>query len=373
MRTHQLQGIRGVAALLVAVGHCLGLFSIPLWFDHLKNYSNGHAAVVMFFLLSGFVLTLSLRKGTTKTHEFYIKRLFRIYPAWILACTISLFYLLFVHYRFPILNGSDWWSARFQAARLHPLYIAASYGGALAFLLPQGWTIFIEVVASLMMPFIAYSVLNRRKLFYAGLGIALLLSLTIGSRTYYGLLSYLVDFFLGAWLAAPPQFLLKAIKRAEPWTIAGLVSALVVLVAFRNVFPPGDELSVTAYNSGPTQFVEAMCCFWILAVVIHGGRPLKFLDIKPLSWLGEISFSFYLIHVPIMCLLAYPVSTLKLDTISLSFLLLFLTLPTSLFLSTLMYRFVERPSIELGQQALAKVMTRGSLLDRLGYRLPAGE
>jgi peptidoglycan/LPS O-acetylase OafA/YrhL len=52
MRTHQLQAIRGLAALLVAVGHCLGLFATPAWFSHLKNYSNGHAAVVMFFVLS---------------------------------------------------------------------------------------------------------------------------------------------------------------------------------------------------------------------------------------------------------------------------------------------------------------------------------
>ena len=372
MKTHQLQGIRGVAALLVAIGHCLGLFRTPAWFVHLKNYSNGHAAVVMFFLLSGFVLTYSLKKAAINSRDFYIKRLFRIYPAWVVGCTISLLYLLFVHYRYPILNGGDWWAARFQAARFRPLYIAASYTGALAFLLPQGWTIFVEVVASLLMPFIAYGVLRRRTLFHAALGLALLLSLTIGSRTYYGLLSYLVDFLLGAWLAAPPLLLIKAVKRTEPWTIVGLISALVVLIAFRNVFPaPGDELSLAAYNSGPLQCVEAICCFWILAVVIHGGRPLRFLNLKPLSWLGEISFSFYLIHVPIMCLLATVISTLKIDTVSLSFVLLFLTIPISLALSTLMYGYVERPGIALGQRVLAKINAAARPGDQLVFDPPA--
>ncbi len=326
----------------------------------------------MFFLLSGFVLTLSLHRGDTQTGTFYIKRLFRIYPAWIVACTVSLLYLLLLHYRFPITIGSDWWKARFQAERLRPLYIAASYGGALAFLLPQGWTIFIELVASLLMPFIAYGALRRRKLFYLAMGVCLMLSLTIGSRTYYGLLSYLVDFFLGAWLAEPPALVLALVRKAERWTIPCLITAVVVLLAYRNVFPPpGGELSLTAYNDGFTQLIEAVCCFWILAVVIHGARPLKLLDGKALSALGEISFSFYLIHVPLMCVLAQGVGLIKLDPILLSLLLLALTLPISLACATVMYRLVERPGIEFGKRAIAKGLAMIAASGRLRQKSSA--
>ena len=358
MRTHQLQGIRGLAALLVAIGHCLGLFATPAWFSSLKNYSNGHAAVVMFFVLSGFVLTLSLRDRHSAPGEFYTKRLLRIYPAWIVACALSLAYLTFVHYRYPIAGGGDWWRTRFLADRLHPLFIAASFAGALAFLLPQGWTIFVELAASLLMPLVAWSAMRRRALFYALMAMALVVSLAVGARTYYGVGSYLIDFILGAWLATPPRLFLKLIAAADRWAVSGLAAAALVLIAFRNVLPPGGELDATAYNDGLTQGVEAFCCVWVLAVVIHGARPLRWLNARAITALGEISYSFYLIHVPIMCLLATLVARLPMDPVWLSVTLLVVTLPPSLLAATLMYRFVERPGIALGRR----------LIERLGPR-----
>ena len=355
MKTHQLQGIRGLAALVVAIGHCLGLFATPAWFAQAKNYANGHAAVVMFFVLSGFVLTLSQRNKHDRPADFYVKRLLRIYPAWIAACAVSLAYLVLVHYRFPIAGGGDWWRARFQAERFHPLYIAASFAGALAFLLPQGWTIFVELVASALMPLIAWAALRRRRLFYALMAAALVVSLTMGGRSYYGVLSYLIDFLLGAWLAAPPDAFRRLIAVAEPFTIPGLVLAAAVLIAYRNLFPAGGDLDVAAYNDGLTQGVEALCCVWILGVVIHGPRPLRWLDARAISGLGEISYSFYLIHVPIMCLLATLVAPLPLDPIGRSLVLLALTLPPSLAAATLMYRWVERPGIALGRRLVERL------------------
>ena len=357
MKTHQLQGIRGLAALLVAVGHCLGLFATPAWFSRLKDYSNGHAAVVMFFVLSGFVLTLSLQNKHDAPAEFYLKRLFRIYPAWIVACAVSLGYLALVHFRFPIDGGSEWWSGRFLAERFHPIYIAASFAGALAFLLPQGWTIFVEVVASVLMPLIAWSAMRRRGLFYALMAAALIVSLTIGARTYYGLGSYLIDFFLGAWLATPPNAFRKAIAAAEPWTIPSLLLAVAILIAFRNLAPASADLGKTGYNDGLVQGVEALCCVWILGVAVYGSRPLRWLDGRVITGLGEISYSFYLIHLPIMCLLATLVARLPVGPIWRSLTLLAVTLPPSLAVSVLMYRLIERPGIALGRR-LAEALRR---------------
>jgi peptidoglycan/LPS O-acetylase OafA/YrhL len=357
-KTHQLQGIRGLAALLVAVGHCLGLFATPVWFARLKDYSNGHAAVVMFFVLSGFVLTLSLRDRHDAPAEFYVKRLFRIYPAWTFACAVSLAYLALVHFRFPIDGGSDWWRGRFLPERFHPIYIAASFAGALAFLLPQGWTIFVELVASALMPLIAWTAMRRRGLFYGLAAVALILSLTIGVHTYYGLASYLIDFFLGAWLATPPSAFRKVIAAAEPWAIPSLVLAVAILIAFRNLVPASADLGKTGYNEGWVQGVEALCCVWILGVAVYGSRPLRWLDGKAITGLGEISYSFYLIHLPIMCLLANLVARLPMDPIWRSLTLLAVTLPPSLVASVLMYRWIERPGIALGRRLVGRLRRR---------------
>jgi peptidoglycan/LPS O-acetylase OafA/YrhL len=359
IRTHQLQAIRGLAALLVAVGHCLGVFATPAWFSHLKNYSNGHAAVVMFFVLSGFVLTLSQKASADSPASFYIKRLFRIYPAWIVACTVSLAYLALVHYRFPIADGSDWWTSRFLVQRFKPLFVLASYGGASAFLLPQGWTIAVELVASLLMPLVAYLAYRRRGLLYLAMAAALVLSLTIGSHTVYGLLSYLVDFFLGAWLATPPGRFVNWVRSSASWSSYSLVLALVVLISYRVTFPaPGGELDAAAYNDGFSQGVEALCCVWILAFLIYGARASRWLDAGGLARLGEVSYSFYLLHVPIMCALATLVAYAPLGPVLRSLLLLAVTLPISFAVAMVSYRWIERPGIALGRRLGLAVIPR---------------
>ncbi len=77
-----LDGVRAVAVLLVVVGH--GAYQ-PLW-DHL----NGGSGVTMFFILSGFLITTLLlreehRRGTVGFAGFYVRRLFRIAPLYLLA------------------------------------------------------------------------------------------------------------------------------------------------------------------------------------------------------------------------------------------------------------------------------------------------
>ena len=348
MKTHQLQGIRGLAALVVAIGHCLGVFATPPWFAHLKNISNGHAAVVMFFVLSGFVLTLSLRSRREPPAAFYVKRIFRIYPAWVVACAASLAYLALIHYRFPIEGGSDWWRDRFRGDRFHLLFIAASFGGALAFLLPQGWTIFVELVASALMPIIAWTSRRNRRLFHALMGVALIVSLAVGERTYYGVGSYLIDFFLGAWLASTPRAVLAMIAATERRATVGLLGAVAVLLTYRNLAPNAAYLEKLGYNNGLTQGVEALCCVWILGVVIYGGGPLRWLNSRAITHLGEISYSFYLIHLPIACVLATLVAVAPIGPIAKSLTLLTVTLPLSIVAAGIMYRLIERPGVALG-------------------------
>ena len=66
----------------------------------------------------------------------------------------------------------------------------------------------------------------------------------------------------------------------------------------------------------------------------------------------------YLIHVPIMCLLATLVARLPLGPIWLSLILLAATLPLSLFAAALMYRLVERPGIAVGRGLAARLRRR---------------
>ena len=83
-RYRQLDSLRGVAALVVVLGHLYltvnddgasGLFRTPL-----SPFVTGPAAVVLFFVLSGFVLSLPYASGRGRRYRAYaVGRLCRLY------------------------------------------------------------------------------------------------------------------------------------------------------------------------------------------------------------------------------------------------------------------------------------------------------
>ena len=97
-RRLELDAIRGVAALAVVMHHCLLVLDFGpetkskywlLWETPLRALFAGNEAVTMFFILSGYVLTIPFIQTNQKYANFIIKRIFRIYPAYLLAVTIT--------------------------------------------------------------------------------------------------------------------------------------------------------------------------------------------------------------------------------------------------------------------------------------------
>lgn len=107
-RNHSLDSLRFLAALCVAMAHCLTAFSAQPFHAQtlaMMDFSNtegvfarlvqlvfnAHSAVIIFFVLSGFVLTLSLRRLASVNYgveffTFVIRRAYRIFPA--LICSL---------------------------------------------------------------------------------------------------------------------------------------------------------------------------------------------------------------------------------------------------------------------------------------------
>ena len=74
----ELQSLRGLAALLVAAHHCCWYYTYsPGTKRLLEILLNAHAAVVLFYVLSGYVLSLALLKAPMTVDsvlQFYIRR-----------------------------------------------------------------------------------------------------------------------------------------------------------------------------------------------------------------------------------------------------------------------------------------------------------
>lgn len=100
-RLKQLDGLRGLAALAVFVCHSTEMMvnnpnTLRVW-PPLRSLWDGQAAVVLFFVLSGFVLTLPYVGPSPKrvdTAPFIVRRLTRLYPAYWTAILLALFFSL---------------------------------------------------------------------------------------------------------------------------------------------------------------------------------------------------------------------------------------------------------------------------------------
>src|ERR1700722_7683927 len=87
-RLSWLDVLRGVAALAVVFNH-FGYFLPPVVKNSVYQWINpGDYGVFVFFLIRGYIVPASLeRKGSVRT--FWVSRLFRLYPLYLLAVTIA--------------------------------------------------------------------------------------------------------------------------------------------------------------------------------------------------------------------------------------------------------------------------------------------
>ena len=100
-----LDVLRGLAALAVVFNH-FGYFVPPALNGRVYQWINpGDYGVFVFFLISGYIVPASLeRKGSVRT--FWVSRLFRLYPLYLLAVGVALF-LFMVHIGGLRGEGSD--------------------------------------------------------------------------------------------------------------------------------------------------------------------------------------------------------------------------------------------------------------------------
>jgi peptidoglycan/LPS O-acetylase OafA/YrhL len=180
MRYKELDGLRGLAALSVYFSHLLGIISFkPIFFQILSNSPihliwHGESAVTLFFLLSGFVLTLPFlkNKDTVKIFPFYIKRIFRIYPVFLLAILFSIILKSLFFQLDKMLIYSSWIN-QFWKWNIHDIsistffktFILIGYTFDTKLFIPIIGTLRTEMIISLIMPFLIY-IAFKLKIFF---------------------------------------------------------------------------------------------------------------------------------------------------------------------------------------------------------------
>jgi peptidoglycan/LPS O-acetylase OafA/YrhL len=338
-RLPQLDGLRTVAVVLVLGYHVARAHELP-------QLPGGFIGVDVFFVLSGFLITgLLLREhaatGTIALRRFYVRRLWRLYPALIVVCAVVAAVLAFVPGPFglepaspleavvALAYGMSWWSG------------LELTGGP--YLLGLTWSLSVEEHFYLLWPLLLLAVLRRGGSVGSVAVIALLANawtawLAVGGadadRLYYLPDTRFSQILTGCLLAAALHRsadlgrFRAAVSPAVAW---GVLAALTVVVSLATRYDGW-------YWAGGMQVLGAGTALLIGHLVVHPeARMAQLLRWGPLPVLGLWSYGIYLWHLPLMRL-AMPVFD---GSVAVTVLAGLAAIPVA----AASYRYVEQPLV----------------------------
>jgi peptidoglycan/LPS O-acetylase OafA/YrhL len=336
-RRPDLQGLRAVAVLLVALNHA----EVP--FLH-----GGYVGVDVFFVLSGYFITgLLLRDGfggegkglgAISLGRFYARRARRILPA---ACLTLLTTSIAVYLLYAALGDDflatkpvleDALAASLFFVNFHFIAGANDYFAQAATTLPSPfthfWSLSVEEQFYLVWPsmlsvvFLGCRRVGRRRpasaaglarrrrvatalvggLIVAGCAISLVWSIretaSDASVAYYLTPVRVWEFGLGAGLAllatrsSAPGRLPAALRGGLGWVGAAMIAVAAVRFSASTAFP-GDAALLP----------DGGAALVILAGIVPARRGVdRVLSIRPMTWIGDRSYTFYLWHYPVLIL-----------------------------------------------------------------------
>ncbi len=364
-RVTWMDSVRGMAALIVVFGHWIAAFGptrteIPaLWNSPLALFSDGFAAVSLFFVLSGVVLARKpLRDpGAFRTASAYLAFAFAR------AARILLPYWTVLGLAILVLQGdlrgppsspaatawlNDFWSqSRSPGSWLKQAWLTDPLRPRP--LVPQAWTLVFELTLSLLVPVLV--VLAQRSLFL--LPVFVLLGINL-----WGLPSFLVAFALGVAIARASEIAPRHAAPARgirwlPWGALGIGSAL---YAWRGVAPWLGVTGPAIQDEGVVWYVTMAGSGILLWALSNLPRAQRFLSMRALVYLGRVSFGVYLLHMLVLVTVApHALNLLEVAGVAserarwwLGFLVV---VALTLGLAEVFFRLVEQPAIRLGRYA----------------------
>lgn len=316
-RIEFLEAVRGIAALVVVIYHAAALAS-PAFEQFSRTVIDfGRVGVVAFFLVSGYVIPLSIRGRSVRS--FAIRRFFRLYPLYwiVLAATLVLFSARLGEAPFDLLGIVS------NAAMLQSFVGADS-------IISVAWTLCIELLFYLQIA--AFALLGRLAVAYrmGWFWLAVYLLTALAQRILGAELPTFTLFLVAAGMGQA-FFLLDDPQRrreARAMILAGIVLVpvgMLIGVDDSGLWPPAT--AIPSYLAGVLVFLLA-----------YAAR--RRVVPAALMWLGTVSYALYLVH-PLLLDAAIAIDAPWAWVAAVL---------ASLVLAPLAHRWIERPAIALGRR-----------------------
>ena len=366
----RVEAVRGLAAMAVAITHCIWAFPHAGWQKTaaivLNTVVNGEAAVAVFFVLSGLVLGMSLKRSkdvfAVEYDRFLIRRVFRIYPAF-LAVVVVIVLFLFLNLSNPVFPAmGPWFGVAFDSYTQPPRFndVISDLVFNSTTLNKVAWTLRVEMICSLLLPLfhrLALKLSIKQCLVLLG-ALSLLSFINLADA-----MQYMFLFFAGYLLPRiGPDFIGRLQKRGRlaSWILAVVTLAFLLLPSLIE-----GQFRLMRLR----WFLEGCASVSLIACLLYGKEIAGFrlLDHPVARLYGRISYSFYLWHsfcfyLVALCL-ARRIPEEMIGRFSLVWSAVFWVL--SVLLATVVgcgsYRWIEKPLIDKSKQICARFFTKSGV------------
>ncbi|CAA0257823.1 acyltransferase [Acinetobacter baumannii] len=313
-KLHSAESIRGLACIAVVFSHLFGTFypqlhsfyesKLPKFAFAESVYNSpfaflysGTGAVFIFFVLSGYVLTLSSLKTTDYFKRFKISIVKR-YPRLAIP---ALFSCLLMYLCLQVNVDVSKTAEAIQIIKIQPNLFDAIYNGTVgAFATGDQrynralWTMRIELIGSFII-YIACLLQYKPALRHLFLLIIAIVSIKIPEQIQLGFYSFIIGHYFYFFRNKIPEVL----------------SILIFILGLYFCGAHNNSASYSLFSSylgeKTYEYLNFLGGILVVFAVLKSKIIDNILDKKPLIWLGKVSFAIYLVHLSLIYIICIPI------------------------------------------------------------------
>lgn len=312
-----LDGLRGVAALLVVFYHIFEGLSFAAGGTLITTINHGYLAVDFFFILSGFVIGYAYDDRLGKTMSlgnFFKRRLIRLHPMIVMGAVIGAV-------TFCIQGSVQWDGTKIATSMVMLALLCAMFfipavpsvryevrgNGEMFPLNGPSWSLFFEYIGNILYALFIHQLSKKALAVLVGILGVFLAWFALFDVSSYGMIGV-------GWTLDSVNFLGGSLRMLFPFTMGMLLSRHFRPMQIRGAFWICSVVLLLLFcvpyieSNGPISLnglFEAICILFVFPILVWIGASGKTTDKRSTQickFLGDISFPLYAVHYPLMYL-----------------------------------------------------------------------